>query len=402
MFNHRSSVLIEIACSSRSSKAVFVVARFSGFVFTDHAVVNDDANPHISRSQLEGWDFNNLAAERDPIYPRVTNLSVSGRSWVDFTRSIHVITLFGRGFGEIIRPVNSCSHWSRLPPGQSYIAICHADLQETMKAGGGNPYSTPVKLTDTLIWRIPEEFSWLFQVLLSLSTHCELSLKSFNYDKKSCGALIFGYNSIHGWYWAEIVEPSREPPEPQMSIFSKRKSSSPSEDSGIGKSLDSFTFLDGERVMGPSANFNANEEYFEPPRELPVTHTSCPERMSPCFIPGDYTVAIICALHKELMAVRILFDFTHENVSVPAADPNSYAFGLMGKLDIVATCLPDGEYGTSPAADVASNMKRSFCTIKFCLLVGIGGGVLSAQNDIRLGDVVSKPVGTSVGTIYTI
>ncbi|THC88789.1 hypothetical protein EYZ11_011768 [Aspergillus tanneri] len=250
-----------------------------------------------------------------------------------------------------------------------------------MKAGGGNPYSTPVKLTDTLIWRIPEEFSWL----------C-----SFNYDKKSCGALIFGYNSIHGWYWAEIVEPSREPPEPQMSIFSKRKSSSPSEDSGIGKSLDSFTFLDGERVMGPSANFNANEEYFEPPRELPVTHTSCPERMSPCFIPGDYTVAIICALHKELMAVRILFDFTHENVSVPAADPNSYAFGLMGKLDIVATCLPDGEYGTSPAADVASNMKRSFCTIKFCLLVGIGGGVLSAQNDIRLGDVVSKPVGTSV------
>jgi nucleoside phosphorylase len=45
-------------------------------------------------------------------------------------------------------------------------------------------------------------------------------------------------------------------------------------------------------------------------------------------------------------------------------------------------------------------MKRSFPNIKFCLLVGIGGGVPSDANDIRLGDVVvSLPKGDLPGVI---
>ena len=40
-------------------------------------------------------------------------------------------------------------------------------------------------------------------------------------------------------------------------------------------------------------------------------------------------------------------------------------------------------------------MLLSFPNIRFGLLVGIGGGVPSEENDIRLGDiVVSKPHGT--------
>jgi nucleoside phosphorylase len=45
-------------------------------------------------------------------------------------------------------------------------------------------------------------------------------------------------------------------------------------------------------------------------------------------------------------------------------------------------------------------MKRTFTSVKFALLVGIGGGVPSPANDIRLGDVVvSRPTGTSPGVI---
>jgi nucleoside phosphorylase len=45
-------------------------------------------------------------------------------------------------------------------------------------------------------------------------------------------------------------------------------------------------------------------------------------------------------------------------------------------------------------------MKRSFPNVKFCLLVGIGGGVPSDRHDIRLGDVVvSTPSGSSSGII---
>ncbi|KAJ4138031.1 hypothetical protein NW768_001846 [Fusarium equiseti] len=98
-----------------------------------------------------------------------------------------------------------------------------------------------------------------------------------------------------------------------------------------------------------------------------------------------YRVGIICALPKELMAVRALFDETHPSLKKNKDDTNTYALGKMGLHHVVATCL--AEYGTNNAAVVAVHMKRSF-KLRFCLLVGIGGGVPSARHDIRLGDVV--------------
>ncbi|KAI1125954.1 hypothetical protein F5Y10DRAFT_279158 [Nemania abortiva] len=49
---------------------------------------------------------------------------------------------------------------------------------------------------------------------------------------------------------------------------------------------------------------------------------------------------------------------------------------------------PGGEYGTSSAANVATNMLRTFPHIRIGLMVGIGGGAPSREHDIRLGDVV--------------
>jgi nucleoside phosphorylase len=55
-------------------------------------------------------------------------------------------------------------------------------------------------------------------------------------------------------------------------------------------------------------------------------------------------------------------------------------------------CLPKGLPGTTSAATVAIQMKSAFPSIRFGLMVGIGGGVPSASFDIRLGDVVvSQP-----------
>jgi nucleoside phosphorylase len=62
--------------------------------------------------------------------------------------------------------------------------------------------------------------------------------------------------------------------------------------------------------------------------------------------------------------------------------------------------LADGVYGTNAATDVASNMRRSFPSLQFCLLVEIGAGVPSLRNDIRLGDVVvSTPSGRYSGVL---
>ncbi|ENH64129.1 hypothetical protein FOC1_g10004397 [Fusarium oxysporum f. sp. cubense race 1] len=101
-----------------------------------------------------------------------------------------------------------------------------------------------------------------------------------------------------------------------------------------------------------------------------------------------YTVGILCALPLELRAVRALFDTEHNMPTRMRGDSNTYALGTMGQHMIVAACLPSGEYGTNAAADAASNMRRTYQELEFCLLVGIGGGAPSPETDIRLGDVV--------------
>ncbi|KAG5657305.1 hypothetical protein KAF25_005869 [Fusarium avenaceum] len=103
---------------------------------------------------------------------------------------------------------------------------------------------------------------------------------------------------------------------------------------------------------------------------------------------SSYTVGILCALPLELLAVRALLDTKHQSSKYTRGDSNTYALGTMSDHMVVAACLPSGEYGTNAAADSASNMKRTFPNIEFCLLVGIGGGAPTYESDIRLGDVV--------------
>ncbi|CAG8416477.1 unnamed protein product [Penicillium salamii] len=118
------------------------------------------------------------------------------------------------------------------------------------------------------------------------------------------------------------------------------------------------------------------------------------------FTVSHYTVGIICALEKELLAVRCLLDSIHSpDLVLPRRDTNSYILGMMGQHMVIATCLPAGEYGTNAAASVASQLHVSFPAVEFCLLVGIAGGV-PETNDIRLGDVVvSLPTGNLPGVI---
>ncbi|KAF3146779.1 hypothetical protein TWF569_006243 [Orbilia oligospora] len=112
------------------------------------------------------------------------------------------------------------------------------------------------------------------------------------------------------------------------------------------------------------------------------------------------TIGWVCAIAIELAAVRALLDEEYDPLPMHYMETNVYAFGRMGKHNIVIACLPAGKYGTVSAATVASEMRWHFPDIRFYLMVGVGGGVPSEVNDIRLGDVVvSLPTGISGGVI---
>ncbi|KAH0536395.1 hypothetical protein FGG08_006745 [Glutinoglossum americanum] len=106
----------------------------------------------------------------------------------------------------------------------------------------------------------------------------------------------------------------------------------------------------------------------------------------------DYTVGWVCALPVELAAAAEMLDEEHDDPPQDANDTNMYSLGRIGEHNVVIACLPAGQMGTNSAAAVASQMRLKFTSIRFGLMVGIGGGVPGAGHDVRLGDVViSQP-----------
>ncbi len=379
----------------------------------DHqADIVGDGNANIAdrpRKYLEGWDFNDLATESDPLHPRLAILEAGGKAWVDFARAIHAVTLVGRGFGEIIKPdVDFCEYWAELPKQKYYLAACLSDLGEITKKNKryGDEFT---KLSDDIIWHTPSALFGSCQCRGALGrAHCDpvqtlfpSSLSGILLPRKSPvsfdsrGAVIFGHNAAFQWVWGDTGHPE----EGGLPTSSKSFDESSSNDSGIGTSLASPV---PEFKPAPSKRTiirNTMRSHSNSPTDT-VSLGSAASVESGVHNRRQYTVGILCALPKELLAIRALFDRKHDRLGTALEDSNHYALGEMEQHMVVAACLPAGEYGTNSAADSASHMKRSFPGIRFCLLVGIGGGAPSKENDIRLGDVVvSSPIANFSGVI---
>jgi nucleoside phosphorylase len=99
--------------------------------------------------------------------------------------------------------------------------------------------------------------------------------------------------------------------------------------------------------------------------------------------PDDYTVGWVCALPVELAAAQEMLDEEFDTPPYDAHDTNLYTCGRIGKHNVVIACQPEGQTGTSSAATVAVQMKSTFSSTRFGLMVGIGGGVPSDGNSTR-------------------
>lgn len=366
----------------------------------------------IPRAHFEGWDFHDLATESDPLYPRLANMAPKGKAWIDFTRSIHAINLLGSDFGEILEPLNSsCPHWASLPKDQYYLAAGIADLRMIVEYTG-DLTANPIRLNENLVWHNPERIfdfcgcvdatashTDIVQVILpatlSDSAECNSSI-----DLQHNGAVVFGYCRDFQWRWGDSGDPKKDDIRADDAHLSAKYDLRQEHNttSSISSKSD-YAPLSSSDVPSVEVTIQTSSVENEPikPKSLSRSYTRWNLETLRA---EDYAVGIVCALPLELLAVRALFDQTHPDRQFSAADSNHYALGRWGRHRVVAACLPDGEYGTNSAADVASNLRRSFPSVKFCFMVGIGGGVPSSRNDIRLGDVVvSKPIGINPGVI---
>lgn len=201
------------------------------------------------RRELEGWDFKDLATDGDPFFPRVATIQTIGKGWVDFTRTIHAVTLFGRGFGQLIQPksvtVPRCPRWSSLPSGRYYLAALVSDLHEIMERDG-DPTSNPRRLCDNIIWHMKittfnpcpgargiHKCHDPVQVLFPLKFLQDLRKKP-QVKLEDRGAVIFGHNMNLRWYWGDNGDPVKGDPPPQIDLPPDALY-----DSGLGSSISS-------------------------------------------------------------------------------------------------------------------------------------------------------------------
>ncbi|RPA76560.1 purine and uridine phosphorylase [Ascobolus immersus RN42] len=106
--------------------------------------------------------------------------------------------------------------------------------------------------------------------------------------------------------------------------------------------------------------------------------------------PSKYTVGWICAVRLEFTVARLCLDKEHSDLKFTRkGDNNTYQLGEIGDHNVVIACCPVGGYGICNATAVVKDMVATFPNVRFCLMVGIGGGAPSPKADIRLGDVVA-------------
>ena len=111
--------------------------------------------------------------------------------------------------------------------------------------------------------------------------------------------------------------------------------------------------------------------------------------------PEHYTVAIICSLDCQLIAIRCMFD-THFKTPLidQTYDDNAYTCGCINGHYVVVANKGLFETGVLNASVQTGPLRRSFSQLQSIIVLGTAGGIpykppkSDPMEDIRLGDVV--------------
>ncbi|CAG9984016.1 unnamed protein product [Clonostachys byssicola] len=119
----------------------------------------------LLEKSLAGWDFWDIAGPAGPVQRRIYHLQASGHGWVDYIRSIKAVTIFGRGFGELLEPEKQklCPNWMTVPKNKDYLGTSIATLKHI-------DASSNTQLVDQ--GSIATDIKWLSQATLFSPCAC--------------------------------------------------------------------------------------------------------------------------------------------------------------------------------------------------------------------------------------
>ncbi|CAJ2512806.1 Uu.00g009250.m01.CDS01 [Anthostomella pinea] len=109
--------------------------------------------------RLEGYDFQKLAYH-DRANVQFAMLGPNSKAWLDLVRKIQAVTLFGRGFGDIIRHSDCpddtpymCPDWRFVPKGAEYLAMSNSTLEDIFENGDASAW----RLIDQVYMSCPQD-----------------------------------------------------------------------------------------------------------------------------------------------------------------------------------------------------------------------------------------------------
>jgi hypothetical protein len=210
------------------------------------------------RRQLEGFDFMDVATNQGALWPKVNSIHAWGEGWVDLTRKLHCVVLFGTGFGQLMKPIGKPCRVCMLnvPQGPELLGITIADLLNIIEKKGENN-RTPWRIVEDMHWYVPDQ---LFescrcdstarrdrvQVFLP-ATHPKLWGTGLRSPQLvTGGAILVGHSFKYPLRWGNRGEP--EEGEPETSV---EASTAPPHDSGIGSSNTSGSAEDSRSARQP-------------------------------------------------------------------------------------------------------------------------------------------------------
>ncbi|KAL4802183.1 hypothetical protein BDV18DRAFT_67188 [Aspergillus unguis] len=319
-------------------------------------------NSKATLSNLEGFDFMDVATLEDEFPARYTHITPGCDAWIEMTKSIHAPVLFGYGYGDLVQPRGpevACPAWESVPTDSDYLTVCAEDLREIMRRKG-NMRSQPWRVVDDLTWHSPGK----------TTEQCEC--EGVSTDKCDRVQLLIPGSMIKN----QMISSPLSMASRGAFIFAGSTYDSPVIEQHV---------RDGRHLplLGAASSPNGHSK-----DQGPYCGSSPPS--------SAYTVGWICAIKAEIDESLKMLD---ENRGLRHGPGDRlYTLGRIGAHNVVMTCLSRGRYGNEAAAVAATNMMRLYPGIKIGFMVGIAGGIPSKHHDIRLGDVVvGVPKGQSGG-----
>ncbi|CAN9286913.1 unnamed protein product [Alternaria alternata] len=113
-----------------------------------------------TRKSIVGFDILDLVKSRPQFVSHIERFSSGENGWVDLLPNIGVLTVFGKGFGDLIRPSNAdamCEEWRSVPKGGNHLtsSISTLALLYKEKLQQLEPGREPGVLTRKFDWVSP-------------------------------------------------------------------------------------------------------------------------------------------------------------------------------------------------------------------------------------------------------